>query len=213
MTQMYRRADGLCISYDPYHPDMIEKYGAPGETDDEGFNPYADTVGPGIYGGRIKRDDEGNVMIGRQYQGHNKIPGPVYAGGGYTPVSKALRVGEKALAPLFEKYPELINEVTTGGATPLHMCGMSHDNQMATEYIISQGGDIEAVDTYGYKPLHRMASNNLAIGAAALLDAGADANARTSQHGESPMTIAIAAGAQDVIEVLEKYLGGKAAGR
>lgn len=30
------------------------------------------------------------------------------------------------------------------------------------------------MDTYGYRPLHRMASNNLAIGAKALLDAGAD---------------------------------------
>lgn len=36
----------------------------------------------------------------------------------------------------------------------------------------------EAVDTYGYRPLHRMASNNLAIGAEALLRAGADPQVR-----------------------------------
>lgn len=33
-----------------------------------------------------------------------------------------------------------------------------------------------AVDTYGYRPLHRMASNNLAVGAEALLAAGANPN-------------------------------------
>lgn len=46
----YVRPDGVRMGYDPYHPEMIAKYGPPGETDDEGFNPYADTVGPGIYG-------------------------------------------------------------------------------------------------------------------------------------------------------------------
>ena len=35
-----RRADGVIMNYDPYHPEMMEKYGAPGETDNEGFNPY-----------------------------------------------------------------------------------------------------------------------------------------------------------------------------
>lgn len=28
-------------------PELRAKYGAPGKTDDQGFNPYADTVGPG----------------------------------------------------------------------------------------------------------------------------------------------------------------------
>ena len=63
-----RRADGLNMGYDPFAPEMVAKYGAPGQTDDEGFNPYADTVGPGIYGGRVKRDDNGDIVIGKQYQ-------------------------------------------------------------------------------------------------------------------------------------------------
>lgn len=63
------RRDGLKIAYDPYAPDMIAKYGAPGQTDNEGFNPYTDSVGPGIYGGRVERDDDGNTVIGCQYQG------------------------------------------------------------------------------------------------------------------------------------------------
>ena len=47
------RSDGLKINYDPYAPEMVAKYGAPGKTDSEGFDPYSDTVGAGIYGGRV----------------------------------------------------------------------------------------------------------------------------------------------------------------
>ena len=80
----YYRKDGVRITHDPYSPEMAEKYGLPGETDREGFDPYADTVGPGIYGGIVKRDDKGDIMIGEQYQNHNSNPGPIYAGGGMT---------------------------------------------------------------------------------------------------------------------------------
>lgn len=201
------RQDGVIIGYDPYTPEMISKYGQPGETDNEGFNPYRDTVGPGIYGGIVKRDSNGQVVIGEQYQNHNPEPGPVYAGGGYTPMSNALRKGEKELGPLLDKFPDLVNDISTGGATPLHMCGMGQDNQYATAYLIKRGANIEAVDTYGYRPLHRMASNNLAIGAKALLEAGADPRAPTiGRRGETPMVIARQSGAGDVIKVLTEYM-------
>lgn len=111
---------------------------------------------------------------------------------------------------ILDAHPELVNEVTTGGATPLHMCGMGKQNQAVTALLIERGGDMcvhfysgciergfvfsifnlnsprllsvrlsihhcsEALDTYGYRPLHRMASNNLKAGAEALLKAGAD---------------------------------------
>merc|ERR1719335_1028959 len=98
------RADGVRITHDPYAPGMAEKYGAPGATDSEGFDPYADTVGPGIYGGRVQRDQVGMVVIGRQYQNHNPRPGPGYAGGGYTPVNEALPDPSR-LAQLLDKFP------------------------------------------------------------------------------------------------------------
>lgn len=185
----------------------MEKYGRPGETDNEGFDPYADSVGAGIYGGIVKRNpDNGEIVIGRQYQDHNKRPGPVYAGGGYTPMSNALRKGEAALKPLLDKYPDLANDVSTGGATPLHMCGMGRDNQHATAYLISRGADIESLDTYGMTPLHRMASNNLAIGAEALLKAGADPN-YAGGIGETPLTIARSSQARETMQVIQKYGG------
>ena len=136
----------------------------PGKTDNEGFDPYRDAVGPGIYGGIVKRDTSGEVIIGEQYQNHNPTPGPVYAGGGYTPMSNAVRKGREALEPLLDRYPELVNDISTGGATPLHMCGMSKEAQKSVAFLVSRGADVEAVDTYQMRPLHRMASNNLAIG-------------------------------------------------
>ncbi|CAE7521683.1 secG [Symbiodinium natans] len=184
---------------------MAEKYGTPGKTDNEGFDPYADTVGPGIYGGIVKRDAAGSVVIGRQYQNHNPRPGPVYAGGGYTPINEALRKGPAALKPLLDKYPDLANDVSTGGATPLHMCGMGRDNQHATEYLIRRGAKVEALDTYGMTPLHRMASNNLPVGARALLEAGADPHGK-GQARASPMEVAQDARAKEVMSVLAEYL-------
>lgn len=197
----YYRADGVRITHDPYSPGMSEKYGAPGKTDSEGFDPYRDTVGPGIYGGRVQRDELGRVVVGRQYQNHNPRPGPVYAGGGYTPVVEALRGGGE-LAALLQKHPDLVNDVTTGGALPLHMCGMGRENQKAVRALVEGGADIEALDTYGMTPLHRMASNNLALGARLLLQAGADPNFG-GKIGEPPASVARSGAARDVMKVLQ----------
>jgi hypothetical protein len=39
----YYRADGVKIDFDPYAPGMAQKYGLPGSTDSDGFDPYSDT--------------------------------------------------------------------------------------------------------------------------------------------------------------------------
>ena len=36
------------------------------------------------------------------------------------------------------------------------MCGMSRRNQDAVSVLVEHGADIEALDTYGMTPLHRM---------------------------------------------------------
>merc|ERR1711872_1127826 len=106
------RADGVRITHDPYAPGMAEKYGMPGKTDQEGFDPYRDTVGPGIYGGIVKRDENGEVVIGKQYQNHNSRPGPVYAGGGYTPINTVL--GDEAeLSALLDRFPDLVTKINS----------------------------------------------------------------------------------------------------
>ena len=205
-SREHYRQDGVRIQHDPTSPELAAKYGMPGETDDEGFNQYADTVGPGIYGGIVKRDAAGGVIIGRQYQNHNPKPGPVYGGGGYTPTIKLLHSNDPAaLTAWLVRHPDLANEVTTGGASPLHMCGMSRVSQMSTHVLLAHGADKEAEDTYGYRPLHRMASNNLAVGALALLEAGADPRA-VAGTGETAFQIARASRALDFIAVLTRFL-------
>ena len=176
--------------------------------DPDGFDPYADTVGAGIYGGNVKRGKDGKVIIGKQYKSHNPYPGPVYDGTGYTLMSQTVHTGDpKKVAALLTKQPELVNDISTGGATPLHTAGMSRRGQMVTATLIEFGGDIEAVDSYGYRPLHRMASNDLAVGAEALLKAGAqwDALSGKPYSGETPMGTALQSGAYQVVKVLQKY--------
>ncbi|KAL3803476.1 hypothetical protein HJC23_014024 [Cyclotella cryptica] len=198
------RHDGVRITHDPYAPGMAEKYGTPGNTDSEGFDPYKDSVGPGIYGGIVQRRHEsGEIVIGRQYQNHNPRPGPVYAGGGYAPSTLMLDDVAGKLNTLLEKFPDLVNDVTTGGAQPLHMCGMSRGKQRAVRALVERGADIEALDTYGMTPLHRMASNNLAEGARMLLEAGADV-LHVGEVGETAASIARGSAAYDVLEVLEE---------
>jgi len=180
-------------------------------SDPDGFNRHNDSVGPGIYGGNVVRNHKGQVEYGQQYENHNPLPGPIYAGTGYTEMTKAIQTGNPALVKaLLTKRPELVHEVATGGATPLHLCGMSKNGQAVTQLLIDAGADINVIDTYGYKPLHRMASNNLAIGAVALLGSGANAEGKTGEPycGDTPMKIAINAGADQVKIALEFFIAG-----
>jgi len=151
----------------------------------------------------VKRSGDGEIVVGQQYQNHNPRPGPVYAGGGYAPVTEALD-NESNLRKLLSKYPDLVNDVTTGGAQPLHMCGMSQAKSQTTAAVIEHGGDIEAIDTYGMTPLHRMASNNLPVGARALLEAGADPDNR-GMISQSPAQVAQGSAAMSVLKVLAEY--------
>jgi hypothetical protein len=203
-TNEYYRKDGVRITHDPYQPGMAEKYGLPGNTDPEGFDPYADTVGPGIYGGSVKRDEMGEIIIGQQYQNHNNRPGPVYDGTGYSLMSRALHVGPEKVKEILADFPELKDEISTGGARPLHMCGMSRRGELSTQLLIDVGADIYAVDTYGYTALHRMASNNLANGGEALVRAGHDPNMVMDGADSTPIEIARRSRAIDFLMRMQK---------
>jgi len=189
-NEEHYHSDGVKITYDPYAPGIAENYGLPGSTDPDGFDPYADTVGPGIYGGSVQRDENGNVIIGEQYQNHNHRPGPVYDGRGYSLMSRAIHAGEDKVRALLRDFPELKEEISTGGARPLHICGMSKQGQLSTQALIDAGADLNALDTYYYNALHRMASNDLQVGGAALVQAGLDPNFRPDGADSTPIEIA-----------------------
>ena len=53
-----------------------------GYNDPDGFDPYADTVGAGIYGGNVKRGKDGKVIIGKQYRATIRIQDQFMTGPG-----------------------------------------------------------------------------------------------------------------------------------
>ena len=68
------------------------------------------------------------------------------------------------LQSLLSQFPDLVNDVSTGGAQPLHMAGMSGRNQGSVHSLVEHGADIEAMDTYGFTPLLRISAANRSIG-------------------------------------------------
>ena len=56
---------------------------------------------------------------------------------------------------------KLANLVMTGGARPLHMCGMSRggDASELIQVLINHGADVNAKDNYELTPMDRLASN------------------------------------------------------
>ncbi|CAD7944362.1 unnamed protein product [Amoebophrya sp. A25] len=113
-------------------------------SDPDGWDPSADTVGPGIYGGRVKvnkndhkKTDPRDLILwsDKQYQNHNPwTGGPVYAGGGYSPMSQLIRTGNvTGLRTELERDPTLSMEISTGAATPLHTCGMVTEKMLERE--------------------------------------------------------------------------------
>merc|ERR1712087_1101349 len=104
-------------------------------------------------GGSVKRDGQGEVVIGEQYQNHNHRPGPVYDGKGYSFMSRAIHFGPEKVKAILVDYPSLKEEISTGGARPLHVCGMSQKGQLSTQVLIEVGADIYVQDTYVYTAL------------------------------------------------------------
>jgi hypothetical protein len=56
--------------------------------------------------------------------------------------------------------------------------------------LIDAGADLHVLDTYNYNALHRMASNNLDVGATALVNAGMDPNFKPKGSDATPIEIA-----------------------
>ena len=130
----------------------------------------------------------------------------MYDGTGYSGFQRlSIRLIE-IVKKLIQARPEVVNEISTGGATPLHTCGMSRRGQLLTQVLIDHGANVNAVDTYGYTAAG-MASNNLRIGAEALIRAGAPIGQKTGKpySGETAISIAKSSHAYDVLQFLVEY--------
>ncbi|GMH78010.1 hypothetical protein TrST_g10608 [Triparma strigata] len=174
----------------------------------DGLDAEADTVGPGIYGGRVKIDASGDIVIGAQYEMHMSLPGPVYDGNGYTELSSAIRTGvPETVKSLLNKTPEMVNQVQTGYATPLHVSCMSELGQQCTAILLEFGAEVDAKDAWGYTSVQRAAISNLEMAVEALLKEGADHNASSGleDRGESTRDFAKKYRSFKVLKVIQDY--------
>ena len=88
---------------------------------------------------------------------------------GYSRIARLIMSGQAAkLEGLLESTSEserkkLANLVMTGGARPLHMCGMSAgaDASELIAVLIRHGADVNAKDNYELTPIDRLASNSV----------------------------------------------------
>merc|ERR1711871_1182850 len=90
--------------------------------------------------------------------------------GGYTDIALTIMSGNaKKLKELLlaqdsdERRRKLANLVMTGGARPLHMCGMSRggDASALINVLIDAGADVNAKDNYEMTPMDRLSSNHV----------------------------------------------------
>lgn len=148
-----------------------------------GWNLPADVVGAGVYGGMVKRDGDGRVVVGDEWPEDNRAPpahNPVHSIGpyldfskltdenrGYTKIAHLIMKGDSSkLASLLkaageEQAKKLANLVMSGGARPLHMCGMSRggDSSELIRVLLDAGAEVNAKDNYEMTAMDRLSSN------------------------------------------------------
>ena len=168
-------------------------------------------VGVNLIDQRSKRVSNGEHLV-QLY----RMVSPLNPSLSATELSAAIRTGPDAVLRLLEAAPELAHETTTGGASPLHVCGMSKRGELSTDLLVAarewssgQGVDsaIDGCDTWGYTALQRHATNNLAIGAKALIEAGASHTRPSGLEGEGESARQLARRLRSfaVLKVFQQY--------
>ena len=92
-----------------------------------------------------------------------------------------------------------INATDQFGSTLLHVVAQSTGDRALTEYIISQGANLDAVDQEGYTPLALACTSVYKGPVAALLEAGASPNASPTRH---PLLYAIVSKDVQIVKAL-----------
>ena len=89
------------------------------------------------------------------------------------------------VARLLDDDPALVNDVLTGAASPLHLCGMApRAGGAVTQLLCERGANLNARDSWGYTPLQRAATNDCVDAAKALLAAGASLEISSGLDGD-----------------------------
>jgi ankyrin repeat protein len=130
------------------------------------------------------RSPEGiSALLLARYRGHERVVDALRAAGPDLDVFDASALGDvRTLDILLDLDPLLVEAVAADGYTALHLA--AHYGQLDAVYRLLQGGaavDAVAANEGEVRPLHSAAAGGHVEVVAALLEAGADPNAR--QHG------------------------------
>ncbi|CAN0264327.1 unnamed protein product, partial [Chrysoparadoxa australica] len=85
--------------------------------------------------------------------------------------------------------------------TPLHLAARTGDED-AVERILAEGWMTDSPDAFGYTPFHRAIEAGALLVAKRLVEAGADPDAPAEDSGQTALTLAIRAGALDIVDWL-----------
>jgi ankyrin repeat protein len=103
------------------------------------------------------------------------------------------------------EYPEELNAYSRDGYTPLQLaCFFGHEEMV--NYLLAAGGDIQAVshNAMSIQPIHAAAANGNLVILKALLENGADVNAKQAE-GYTPLAQAIQSKNEAMIALLRQY--------
>lgn len=145
----------------------------------------------------MRRDAEGVRLLLRQGADVNAAQGD-----GMTALHWAARNGDARLADML-LYAGAYLEATTriGGYTPLLVAARSGNEAVLLQFV-EAGANVQARSSTGVTVLHFAAGAGLAAGVQALVDRGADVNAREFASGQTPLMFAAAGGRTDALRVL-----------
>jgi hypothetical protein len=142
------------------------------------WNLPMDVVGAGVYGGVVKRTERGKIVMG-WWPLSAMGPSLDYSkltpdNRGYSRIARVIQESRDGnaseLDDMFRSIahadrPKLANLVMTGGARPLHMCGMGREDDTSAliEVLLKNGADVNAKDNYEYTPMDRLSGGSCAV--------------------------------------------------
>ena len=122
---------------------------------------------------------------------------------GFTPLALAAANGYEGMVKFLLTTKADVNSRDNTGSTPLHqaaMIGSQHSD--IVEMLLIHGADVNAPDRNGLTPLHYASLVDNVKAVKILLTHAANANARDTKVGDTPLILAAGKGYKDVVGLL-----------
>jgi ankyrin repeat protein len=151
-----------------------------------------------------KSEDGTSALLTAIYYGREEIARLILDSAPTLTVHEAAAAGLlDQLEDILDESPELINDFSHDGWTPLHLAVYFNRGDVA-EYLIATGADVKAVsrNDLGVTPLHSALANRNTPLAKILLRKGADPHGRQAGGGYTPLHYAAANGLTEMAGLL-----------